>query len=159
MDSTVRIWDTVTGEAIHTLTRHTSLVGLLALSPSYMVSAAADATIHVWNPDNGDLCHRLIGHLAAITCVQHDEYKVVSGSDGTLSLWDIHTGKVVRDILKDVTGVWQVAFSGTWCIAASHRNDSTMLDIWDFSKSKEEVVWETGPKGLLDKVDLVGASL
>lgn len=35
----------------------------------------------------------LEGHDSAVTCVQFDPDKIVSGSmDGTLRLWDMHTG-------------------------------------------------------------------
>jgi WD40 repeat protein len=36
IDSTVRVWDLRIGECRHTLTGHTSLVGLLGQSPSFL---------------------------------------------------------------------------------------------------------------------------
>jgi WD40 repeat protein len=39
---------------IYTDRSHT-LVGLLGLSPSYLVSAAADSTLRIWDPDTGEL--------------------------------------------------------------------------------------------------------
>ena len=53
MDGTVRVWNLSTGQCQHILAGHTSLVGLLGLSPSYLVSAAADSTLRVWDPDTG----------------------------------------------------------------------------------------------------------
>ena len=119
---------------MHTLTGHTSLVGLLGLSPSHLVSAAADSTLRVWDPDTGQLQHALASHIGAITCFIHDEFKVLSGSDGGLKMWDIRDGTFVRDLLSNVTGVWQVVSEGRWCVAASNRVDSTIIDIWDFGK-------------------------
>ncbi|KAG9127828.1 SCF ubiquitin ligase complex subunit cdc4 [Ceratobasidium sp. 392] len=137
MDGTARVWSLITGQLINTLTGHTSLVGLIGISSTNIVTAAADATLRVWDPSNGTLKHNLTGHLGAITCTQHDEYKVVSGSDGTLTMWDIREGKTVRQMLDGVTGVWQVAFEGNLCAAASNREELTYLDIWDFSSGKE----------------------
>ncbi|KAF9048159.1 WD40-repeat-containing domain protein [Rhodocollybia butyracea] len=201
MDGTVRLWSITTGECLHVLSGHTSLVGLLGLSPSFLVSAAADSTLRVWDArlpndrrlsanagsSSGDLLRGVMtGHTGAITCFQHDEWKVVSGSDGTLKVWDLRdlnnaantastggaggwgtggagggwaaagpipgaavpaggpgpapgvavggTVPVVRDLLTGITGVWQVAFEGRWCVSASNRNDITVLDVWDFSK-------------------------
>jgi WD domain, G-beta repeat len=114
------------------LTGHTSLVGLLGLSNSYLVSAAADSTLRVWDPSTGDLLHTLAAHTGAITCFQHDEFKILSGSDGTLKMWDIRDGTNGRDLLTGITGVWQVVFDGRWCVAASNRHDATFLDVWDF---------------------------
>ncbi|KAJ3788239.1 WD40-repeat-containing domain protein [Lentinula aff. detonsa] len=217
MDGTVRLWSITTGECLHVLSGHTSLVGLLGLSPSFLVSAAADSTLRVWDArlpskndsfsnrgpgpssNSGDLLRGVMtGHTGAITCFQHDEWKVVSGSDGTLKVWDLRdlnfantspasnvvggpgaggwgaTGAgwglagfgalpgaavglggapagpaavgaggagggsvpVVRDLLTGITGVWQVAFEGRWCVSASNRNDVTVLDVWDFSKTE-----------------------
>jgi WD40 repeat protein len=132
MDSSVRIWNLATGQCVHVLTGHTSLVGLLGLSHSYLVSAAADSTLRVWDPSTGELRHTLAAHTGAITCFQHDEFKILSGSDGTLKMWDIRDGTNVRDLLTGITGVWQVVFDGRWCVAASNRHDATFLDVWDF---------------------------
>lgn len=147
MDSTVRVWNLQTGECQHTLMGHASLVGLLGLSPSYLVSAAADSTLRVWDPDSGDLRHILSAHTGAITCFQHDEFKVLSGSDGTLKMWDIRDGSIVRDLLTGIIGVWQVVFEGRWCVAASNRMDSTMLDVWDFGNGEEDDEWLGEPAG------------
>lgn len=138
MDGTVRVWNILTGQCVHTLNGHSSLVGLLGLSPSHLVSAAADSTLRIWDPDTGELQHTLAAHTGAITCFQHDEFKVLSGSDGTLKMWNIRDGTVVRDLLTGITGVWQVVFEGRWCVAASNRNDTTVLDVWDFGKEDDE---------------------
>jgi F-box and WD-40 domain protein CDC4 len=144
MDSTVRIWDLKTGTCAHTLTGHTSLVGLLGLSPRTLVSAAADATLRVWDPDTGALLHTLAAHTGAITCFQHDEFKVLSGSDGTLKMWNLRDGSVTRDLLTGITGVWQVVFDGRWCVAASNQTlggtVQTVLDVWDFTEDEDWVV-------------------
>ncbi|KAI0362539.1 WD40 repeat-like protein [Trametes cingulata] len=146
MDGTVRVWNLSTGNCQHILAGHTSLVGLLGLSPSYLVSAAADSTLRVWDPDTGELRHTLAAHSGAITCFQHDEFKVLSGSDGTLKMWDIRDGTQVRDLLTGIVGVWQVVFEGRWCVAASNRMDSTVLDVWDFGNDEDED-WEGEPPG------------
>jgi hypothetical protein len=137
MDNTVKVWDVVTGECIHTLEGHVSLVGLVAISPSYLVSAAADASLKVWDADTGALRHTLAAHQGAITCFQHDETKVVSGSDGTLKLWDIKTGAFVRDLVTGISSVWQVQFQGSRLVAASNRNGNTVYDVFDFGTAPD----------------------
>jgi len=147
----VRVWNLQTGQCQYALTGHTSLVGLLGLSPSHLVSAAADSTLRIWDPDTGELRHTLAAHTGAITCFQHDEFKVLSGSDGNLKMWNIRDGTVVRDLLTGITGVWQVVFEGRWCVAASNRNDATVLDVWDFGNEDDEDWLGEPPGGLYDE--------
>ena len=139
MDGTVRVWNLRNGQCEHRLAGHKSLVGLLDLSPSYLVSASADSTLRIWNPDSGKLCHTLTVHTGAITCFQHDEFKVLSGSEGKLKMWDIREGTVVRDLHTEANAsVWQVVFEDRYCISASTRDNATMLDVWDFGTEGDE---------------------
>lgn len=91
MDATVRVWDTVTGTPLFTLEGHNSLVGLLELTPKYLISAAADSTLRVWDPMSGKCLSILSGHDAAITCFMHDpsNNRIVSGSDGGIKVWEL----------------------------------------------------------------------
>ncbi|KAL1660984.1 hypothetical protein GGF50DRAFT_118424 [Schizophyllum commune] len=94
-----------------------SLSAFLA-SPSYLVSVAADSTLRIWDPDSGAFRHTLTAQTGAITCFQHDDFKVLSGSDDTLKMWNISDGTVVCDLLTGISGVWQVVFEGRCCVAA-----------------------------------------
>lgn len=135
MDNTVKVWNVTTGECFHTLTGHTSLIGLLGVSPNYFVSGAADASLRIWDANNHELRNVLPSNGGAITCFQHDETKVVSGSDGTLKLWDIRTGQYVRDLVIGISSVWQLAFNGNLLVAASDRGGSSVFDVFDFGAS------------------------
>ncbi|KAJ4478482.1 cell division control protein 4 [Lentinula aciculospora] len=147
MDGTIIIWSAKSGVCLHTLTGHQSLIGLLELSSSnlspYLISGCADATLKVWDPITGTLVHTLSGHPGAITCFYHDEKRVLAGGDGLLRMWDIQTGTVIKDLLKGMTAVWQVAFDGQWGVCASsdvksiegRQIQQSMLHIWDFGES------------------------
>ena len=152
MDGSVRVWNLQTGQCQYTLTAHDrALVGVLGLSPSHLASGGVDATLCIWDPDTGELRHTLAGHAGAITCFQHDEFKVLSGSDGGVKLWNISDGTVVRDLLTDISKVWQVVFEGRWGVAAGIRNDATVIDVWDFgNEDDEDWVGEPG-EGLYDE--------
>ena len=142
MDSSIKIWDIEKGLLLSSLQGHSSLVGLLELSDDYLVSAAADSTLRVWNAETGENQYKLEGHSGAITCFQHDSHRIVSGSEKMLKLWDIKTGKFVRDLLSDATvGIWQVRFDFNRCIAAVQRSrnevDETFIEILDFSEENK----------------------
>ncbi|CEG64775.1 hypothetical protein RMATCC62417_01692 [Rhizopus microsporus] len=132
MDCHVRIWDLNTGECLKRLEGHSHLVGLLGLTNQYLVSAAADTMLRVWSPETGVCQHALSGHGSSITCFQHDDEKVISGSEGGLKMWDVKTGKFVRDLITDVECVWRVAFDERRCIAAVLRQNVTYFKILDF---------------------------
>lgn len=114
-------------------TGHTALVGLLGLSTSHLVSAAADQSLRVWSPETGDRQHILLGYEGAITSFQHDNQKVISGSDGGVKMWDIKTGKLMHYLVNNVSGVWRVAFDERRCIAAVKGDDDvTRLEVFDY---------------------------
>ncbi|KAI9796048.1 MAG: hypothetical protein M1825_000879 [Sarcosagium campestre] len=139
MDFLVKVWSLETGEALFKLEGHTSLVGLLDLSHDCLVSAAADSTLRIWDSETGRCKSTLSAHTAAITCFQHDGQKVISGSDQTLKMWDVKTGAFVRNLLEDLTGVWQVKFNERRCVAAVQRNNLTYIEVLDFGAARDGV--------------------
>ncbi|CAK1364437.1 unnamed protein product [Cercospora beticola] len=142
MDNLVKVWDLVTGSCLFNLEGHTSLVGLLDLSDDRLVSAAADSTLRIWDPENGACKATLSAHTGAITCFQHDGQKVISGSDRTLKMWNVRNGECVRDLLTDLSGVWQVRFDERRCVAAVQRNQLTYIEVLDFGAARDGVSTE-----------------
>ena len=129
MDHLVKVWSLETGTVLFNLEGHSSLVGLLDLQQDRLVSAAADSTLRIWDPENGHCRSTLSAHTGAITCFQHDGQKVISGSDRTLKMWDVATGEFVKDLLTDLSGVWQVKFDERRCVAAVQRNNLTYIEV------------------------------
>lgn len=129
MDNLVKVWSLETGSLLYNLEGHTSLVGLLGLKCDRLVSAAADSTLRIWDPETGRCKSMLSAHTGAITCFQHDGQKVISGSDQTLKMWDVQTGEHVRNLLTDLSGVWQVKFNDRRCVAAVQRDSLTYIEV------------------------------
>jgi F-box and WD-40 domain protein CDC4 len=129
MDNLVKIWSLDTGSILYTLDGHSSLVGLLDLNSERLVSAAADSTLRIWDPENGQCKATLSAHTGAITCFQHDGQKVISGSDRTLKMWNVRNGDCVKDLLTDLSGVWQVKFNERRCVAAVQRDNMTYIEV------------------------------
>jgi len=134
MDNLVKVWSLETGSCLFNLEGHSSLVGLLDLQQDRLVSAAADFTLRIWDPENGQCKSTLSAHTGAITCFQHDGQKVISGSDRTLKMWNVANGEFAKDLLTDLSGVWQVKFNERRCVAAVQRNNLTYIEV-SFSTS------------------------
>ena len=129
MDNLVKVWSLETGSVLFNLEGHSSLVGLLDLQQERLVSAAADFTLRIWDPETGHCKSTLSAHTNAITCFQHDGQKVISGSDRTLKMWDVTNGEFCKDLLTDLSGVWQVKFNERRCVAAVQRNNLTYIEV------------------------------
>ena len=129
MDNLVKVWSLETGSVLFNLEGHSSLVGLLDLQQDRLVSAAADSTLRIWDPENGHCKSTLTAHTGAITCFQHDGQKVISGSDRTLKMWNVANGEFAKDLLTDLSGVWQVKFNERRCVAAVQRNNMTYIEV------------------------------
>jgi F-box and WD-40 domain protein CDC4 len=134
MDHTVRVWDLSSGSCKHVLSQHRSLVGLLSMSPSFLVSACADGLVCVWDAQDWHL-HQSFTHNFAVTAIQHDDTKVIAGSDGIVKVLDITSKGKTRELLsKDRSrAVSRVAFAGSLCVAAT-RDDMSFMDTWNFGE-------------------------
>ena len=55
--------------------------------------------LQIWSLDSGTCLSTLTGHQDAVTCLQFDANKIISGSlDSNLKFWDLHTGQCTSTI-------------------------------------------------------------
>ena len=134
MDNFAKVWSLETGGLLYNLEGHTKLVSFLDLSHDRLVSAAADSTLRIWNPENGQCRSTLIGHTGAISCFQHDDQKVISGSNQTLKVWNVQNGEFVKDLLANLTAISEVKFDERRCVAAVERNQVTYIEVSNLSE-------------------------
>ncbi|KAK9896589.1 WD40 repeat-like protein [Cystobasidium minutum MCA 4210] len=132
MDGSVRIWSLETGDCLFRLDGHSSLVGLLGCSYHFLVSAGADSTLKVWDPNTGTCIDTLAANAGAITCFKHDDFRIVSGCEGQLRVWDIRGSQGVKDVIQNMQGVWQLQFTDRFAVAAVSREGRTDFEILDF---------------------------
>jgi len=102
-DSTIKLWNVLTGKEIRILTGHEDGVLSVSFSPDgkTLASGSADQTIKLWNLETGEEIHTLTGHDKVVLSVSFspDGQTVASGSaDQTIKLWNVLTGKEIRTL-------------------------------------------------------------
>jgi WD40 repeat protein len=131
-DTTLRVWDTGSGECLRVLEGHTSEIKHIAAAADGRrvvsatghtgdfdeVTAQDDTSVRVWDADSGECLHVLKGHATkvALLAISADGHRVVSAdrpviSDvtynlvyhSTLRVWDTDSGECIH-ILEGQTG-------------------------------------------------------
>ncbi|KAJ5809521.1 uncharacterized protein N7503_001739 [Penicillium pulvis] len=158
-DSTVRLWDPVSGELKQTLLatgsynkftlfwdpvsetlkqtfrRHSWSFQSVAFSPDgrLLASGSHDSTIRLWDLASGVPKHILKGHSSSVQSVAFspDGRLLASGSDDkTIRLWDLALGALKQTLKGNSSSVLSVAFSPDGRLLASGSDDKTIW-LWD----------------------------
>lgn len=92
MDKTVRIWSTIDGTALHTLTNHNSLISCLKFSPNgeSVATSGHDGCIYFWSKD-GRLLHAYKSNSKIYNCSWNTrgDQLATSGADGSVSIIEL----------------------------------------------------------------------
>jgi len=143
-DRTACIWDTETGQKLHTL-QHADWVRTAAFSPDgkKVVTGRDDNIARIWDAESGGKLNKLEGHedLLIIADFAPDGKNVVTvtakGPDAQIvRIWDTESGKELRKLEGHTGSVRFTTFSSdskklaTWAYDASVR-------IWDVETGKE----------------------
>jgi len=134
-DHTVKLWDTVSGTLLRTLTGHKGEVWSVAWDGrgERLASGSVDHTVKLWDAERGQLLWTLTGHEQWVRCVAWDARgeRLASGSvDHTVKLWDAERGQLLRTLTGHEDGVRSVAWAGREERLASGSGDHT-VKLWD----------------------------
>ncbi|MDT5295559.1 MAG: hypothetical protein QOJ76_2439 [Acidobacteriota bacterium] len=119
-ESNAQLWDLKTGEARRRFGGGTDAVPAVAISPDGRWVATAKRSIAVvWNVGEGGVKHIFAGHTDIVRAIAFspDSKFLLTGSgsisstDNSIRLWDVETGKQVRQIGSHILQVNSVAFS------------------------------------------------
>jgi len=127
-DGAIIVWDIASGERVHELLGHESLVLETYFSPdgSQLLTSAVDATARLWDMATGGELFVLEGHTGPIWRADFspDGSIVATGaSDGRLMLWDVATGTALMTLAQYEGSVGGIDFSpdGTSLMVATDR--------------------------------------
>lgn len=88
----------------------------------------------MYNLDTLSCVHRLCAHDNSVTSVQFDErFIVTGGNDGTVKLWDMRTGALVRELLdRPADAVWRVTIRDDRVVVLCRRGERTCMELRTF---------------------------
>jgi serine/threonine protein kinase/WD40 repeat protein len=152
-DKTVRLWDLETGKQLHVFQGHTDGVGSVKFSPDdrRIVTGSLDRTARLWNVATGKEVQRFVGHVDVLASVEFSpdgrqvltsaagdlqDGKWLPGTDYTLRLWDVATGKELSRIEGHAGWIWSAGFAGRGDRVFSSSLDRTVR-FWDAHTGKE----------------------
>ena len=94
-DSTIQIWNIVTGKCHRVLEGHTKTVRTLAVCDDKVVSGSYDRTARAWSLEKDECTFVMRGHENQIYSVVCDKKIVVTAGVGEdVRIWDVNSGYV-----------------------------------------------------------------
>ncbi|XP_059361967.1 dynein assembly factor with WDR repeat domains 1 isoform X3 [Carassius carassius] len=150
-DRTCKIWDTASGEELHTLEGHRNVVYAIAFNNPYgdkVATGSFDKTCKLWSAETGKCFYTFRGHTAEIVCLAFNPQStlVATGSMDTLAkLWDVESGKEMSTLAGHFAEIISLSFNTTGDRLVTGSFDHTAI-LWDVSTgSKVHVL--TGHRG------------
>lgn len=100
LDSTVRLWDVVTGRCLQTLFGHVEGIWAVAGDTLRVVTGSEDKMVKVWDVRTGKCEKTFLGHTGPVTCVGLSDSRMCSGSeDCEVRLYSFKQEEVLADNL------------------------------------------------------------
>ena len=140
----VKLLDVTSGEILHTLRGHTSLVWTVLFSPDgrKVASHSLDRSVKLWDVESGEELHSLEHYEVGANNIafSHDGQYLASSSRTAVKLWSAETGENIKSFYFR-SRVTSVAFSPDGLkLATAH--DDTMVRLWKIRDTKHEEMRE-----------------
>lgn len=128
----VRVFDSLSGQLLRELKKHTDWIYSLRYSPDGILLASGDRSngLVLWEADSGNLYADLPGHRASVTSVDFraDSNVLVSASlDGTVKFWDLIEVREVRSWAAHDGGAHDAHFANDGLLATCGKDNKVKL--------------------------------
>ncbi|KAF9011845.1 WD40-repeat-containing domain protein [Cyathus striatus] len=143
-DGKMILWDIASGERKRTFEGHDRGLACIEFRGGVIVSGSNDCRIKVWNAHTGECVRTLVGHRALVRALALGggdfdaggegivgmQGRLVSGSyDKTVKVWDLASGRMVREFKGQHTGhIFDVKFDVSRIVSTSHDHNIVVLD-------------------------------
>ena len=134
-DGTIKLWDSISGQALHTLARDGTPVFFIDYHPdgTRLAAAYADGTVTIWSLESGQVSQTLSGHADLVFDVAFSpagKYLATGSVDQTAKLWDVQTGEALLTLSGYQRLVNYVAFSPDGNLLAAGGEDGSVR-LWN----------------------------
>ncbi|HEV3256015.1 MAG TPA: LpqB family beta-propeller domain-containing protein [Gemmataceae bacterium] len=149
-DHTVALWEADTGRPIGRFRGHRGPVRAVAVAPDGKLVASAgqdDKGVLLWSRETGELVRELVREKVAFTCLAFspdgqilaagegaDTISMPAGArapDGAVRLWNVPTGKEIRQLRGKAGRVNALAFSPDGQTLATTGFDDLAIHLWN----------------------------
>jgi WD40 repeat protein/transcriptional regulator with XRE-family HTH domain len=140
-DTTMILWDVVSGRVIRRFVGHADWVSTVAFSPdgkTALSGSGGNPTLILWDVATGQIIRRFAEHTSAVTSVAFSpdgKTALSASSDTSLILWDVASGQIIRRFAGHTGAVTSVAFGSDGKTALSGAADTTMI-LWDVASGQ-----------------------
>jgi len=139
-DGTVKLWDTATGQLLHTFEGHRGFVAAMAFSPdgARVLSAGSDA-MKLWDTKSKQHIRTFERKgsrgFTAVAFSPDGAHVLSGGNDGLARLWETATGQAVRTFQhsEKYPGVTSIAFSSDGTRVLTGGRSDKVAKLWDVS--------------------------
>ncbi|XP_063845586.1 TAF5-like RNA polymerase II p300/CBP-associated factor-associated factor 65 kDa subunit 5L isoform X2 [Scylla paramamosain] len=136
-DTTMRLWNLESGQAVALYRGHTYPVWCVTASPltMHVATGSYDTTARIWATDYTYPLRTLAGHTQSVDCLafhSNGTYLATGSCDRTVRLWHVMDGDVARVLVHHKAPVSALAFSPNGKYLASGSEDGAVL-VWDLA--------------------------
>lgn len=118
-DTTVKIWDPRTGQAVKTLTGHYSRINDLRISPdaNLIVTSGNDNSVILWDLRTEDIVKKWDTHTAPVTCLKYNPLDLelaAAGAEKMATYYNLDTGYgIMGKTQREACAITSIEFDGS----------------------------------------------